>query len=167
MRGYDLARQVESKAQAGRWLLSQMRIRLKQQGQFVACDAVTVVAQFHDGVRTGPTRGHVDGWRFRGMLDGVREDVDEDLLQSTGIALDVDMSRRRRKLDRQRIRQSLGDFHRIAYDLHKIDRRGDELEPASLNAAHIKKGARRVHRSVWSAQVPGSRRCEPAVELPD
>src|ERR1035437_8700356 len=71
MRRYDLPRQVESKAQASRRVLPQMRIRLKQQGQLVACDARAVIAYFNDGVRAGLTYGHVDGWRFRGMLDGV------------------------------------------------------------------------------------------------
>ena len=71
------------------------------------------------------------------MLDGVGEQIDEDLLQPTAIGLDQDPARGAPRSGSSGPSAALGDFDGISHDLNEIDRHDHELESTGLDAAHV------------------------------
>ena len=113
----------EPEAEPGRPLrLPQPRIGLEHDRQVLGGDAVAVIAHVDDGEPTRAPDDDVDGARPGGVLDRVRQQVQEDLLETAGVPAHDQRRGLRAEADRRRIGEHGRDVHRRADDRHQVDR---------------------------------------------
>ena len=127
MRQHDLAGHEEPQPETTAPLVAtHPRIGLEQDREVLGGDALAVVAHLDLREPTRSSDADVDRARSGGVLDRVGEEVEEDLLEAPGVAMDDQRRRLRREPDVGRVRQDLRDLDRFPDELHDVDRFGDD-----------------------------------------
>ena len=134
----DLARDEQPEPQTGRPLrMAQPGIGLEHDRQVLGRDAVPVVPDVDDREAARAADRDVDPARATGVLDGVRQQVQEDLLEAAGVATHDQRGRLRGQLDGRCVGEHGRDVRRGTDDRHQVDRLDHDLELARLDPADV------------------------------